>query len=194
MQFFKYSMRTNSPTGIDLGLPSNFARSKVMPACVPLPNVGVAAGGRRWVDLMVTNTSVFLYSEAVVRMVEEEGFRGIEFFPVEIGEIESKLLRAQTPWPRYYVGRTTGRIGAVVTTDEGAAPPFDEATGTYRRRGASLYRGQLLPETWDGSDFFYISSFPSYCFCTARVKAAIEQRKLYNFNFYSEHEPNVFTV
>ena len=187
-------MRTNSPTGIDIDLPESFAWSRQLPARVPLLGVQVAAGGRRWVDLMVTNTSVYLHSEAVVRMVEEEGFTGMEFFPTEISKVESKQLRAQTPWPRYYVGRVTGRIGAVVTTDEGETPPFDEESGTYRRRGASLYRGQLLPETWDGSDFLYISTFPSYCFCTARVKAAIEQRKLYNFNFYSEREPNVFTV
>ena len=194
-EFYQLGNRNTQPTGMSLPLPEDFAWSDKLPALVPLPNVliGVRAA-QRWVDIMTTNTSVYLYSEAVVQMVEKEGFQGMEFFPVEIGGVESPRLCAQLPWPRYYVGRVTGRIKAVVTTDEGELLPFDEVTGMYGPNDGLLKRGQLQPETWDGSDFLYVSTYPSYCFCTARVKEAVEKRKLHNFNFIAPYEPNVFTV
>ena len=195
MQFFQYSIRTTLPTAIGIGLPDDFAWSKQLPARAPLSGVEIAEKGQSWVDIMVTNSpGLYLYSEAVVKMVQEERFRGIDFFQLDISWVESSRLRAQRPWPCYYVGRITGRIGAFITTDKGEPPPSDEVTGLYRRRGATLYRGQLRPEMWDGSDFLYIDTFPSYCFCTSRVRVTVEQRKLRNFNFYSERDPNVFLV
>ena len=189
-------MRTNSPTGTGLMLPSGFARSDKPPTRVPLLDVAVTAGGQRWVDLMVTNTiGLYLYSEAVVRMVEEEGFKGIEFFPVEVSRVEGKQLREQRPWPRYYVGRLTGRIGAVVKL-EGEPLPIDEQTGLYQVVRPGFPKSyHLQTSTWQGSDFLHISNIQgSYHLCTARVKEAIDQRGLYNFNFYSEREPGVIEM
>ena len=191
-------MRTNSPKGIDIDLPDNFAWTKQLPAQVPLPNVAVAAGGRRWVDLMVTNSiGLYLYSEAVVKMVAEEGLQGIEFFPTEIGKVEGKQLREQRPWPRYYVGRVTGRIGAIVSNEEGGEPlPVDEQTGLYRFiKLGGLNCFQLQPESWDGSDFLHVSTVnTAHRLCTERVKAAVERRKLHNFNFIAEQRPGFMVM
>ena len=198
MSFFEYSMRTTLPTGIGLSLPEDFAWSRQRPEQTPLPGVEVAEQARRWVDLMVTNSpGLYLYSEAVVHMVQEEGFGGIEFFAVEVARVESKHLRAQTPWPRYYVGRVTGRIGAIVANEMGGEPlRVDEQTGLYQfSKLGGLEYYQLQPESWDGSDFMHVSTvYTAHRLCTARVKAAVEQRKLRNFNFYSEREPNVLLM
>ena len=196
MQLFYFYSYDPFPTGIGLGLPSNFALSKVIPAQVPLQNVEVAERARRWVDIMTTNTSVFLYSEAVVRMVEEEGFTGIEFFPVEVSKVEGKHLRVQTPWPRYYVGRITGRIGAVVSSARDEPLSFDEKTGMYQPQYLeTIHIFRMNKTEWDQSDFCHVSTFGSlHSFCTPRAKAAIEKRKLHNFNFISEREPDFFRI
>ena len=196
LELFKLDTLEVYPTGMSLLLPSGFTRSNVLPNIVPLPDVVIGRrAARRWVDIMNTNTAICLYSETVVCMVEEEGLRGMEFFPVEIGQVESPHLQAERPWPRYFVGRVTGRIGAIVTTNAGEPLLFDEATGMYRTGDGLLKRGQVQPETWDGSDFMHLSTIPAtHRFCTARVKAAVEKRKLSNFNFYPPYEPDVFAV
>jgi hypothetical protein len=206
MHFFYFRLYMTKPKATNLPLDYSFARSaadiesfldlaRAVDAEASIDEVVVESkNARQWVDIMDTyKIWIHLFSEQVVQMVEEEDFRGIEFFPVQFGRVESRFLRARRPWPKYFVGRVTGRIAADMETYEGEPLAFDEQTGFYKTKGlGGLHRARLRPETWDGSDFMHVSTFyTSHRLCTARVKEAVERRKLSNFNFIAEEAPNI---
>ena len=126
---------------------------------------------RTWPQVVaLVRGEIFLFSERIVNEFTRIESTGIEFFPIEITRISSPVLERKKP-PTYLWGRITVEVAARVFWNGVEVLP-DPQSGRieWKPEFRSPVIVEIDPTSWDGSDFFAISSIShGMRFCSERI-------------------------
>lgn len=149
--------------------------------------------GYEWPDMLCTYehlpAGVFVFSERVVKGLQEAALTGFEPYPVIIDSIETEALQRLAP-PEYFYFHILGRMDIdLEASGLGFLAPcplcgwYDWDSKAARPQPTKYVP---LPETWDGGDFFLLRNLRTgYTFCSEKVLLLAREHRWTNFRFYT---------
>lgn len=189
MKFYSLEERNTLPTAIIYGIKET-QYSEEIPDCTRLvggaAEVELSEQGTKWHDILTTSSqSVKIVSERVVNGIKEAGLTGIDFYPItSINAKPNKRLLDIDP-PNYYWFIITGTVKARLERDDGTPIEFNQDRGIYEfsmKHVGKAKRYVLDMDSWDGSDFIYISTvINAHRFFSERFAELIKKNKWTNF-------------
>ena len=148
----------------------------------------ICRGGREWYDCLSTtyfHKGIYVVSERVAIDIQKEKLVGLSLHEVVFEKSENPRLPVQSA-PVYYWTLFEGQMAAKVYSSEGKLYPFDGESKVYVTDSDSRKSFHLDVGSWDGSDFFFLSTGKwGFRFVSERVVEAAKRRKWTNFSFLS---------
>lgn len=134
-----------------------------------------AMGGRPFDLIWTTYAALFLVSDRVRVLLENEGITGWRTYPVEVTDRGGVLI------PGYHGFAVTGRCGPF---DPSRSQMIIKPAPVPRGRAAPYRRGLFFdPSTWDGSDVFCSENGWLFVVVTQRVRDLFQRQKVRNVRF-----------
>ena len=151
----------------------------------------IKQNSRVWTDLIRTNQfTLLLFSERWVNMANEQGWTGVEFWPIAIRNIDSEYLRAKAHLP-YYWAKILAKVGVNGLPATGSGPQPNPETGRFQRPHDSPCKAWVDSFDGDKTDFFNLSNvWATDIFCSARVRNAVLEHRWTNVDFTHPSEEN----
>ena len=138
----------------------------------------IASGGKKFWDVISTSGVLFVFSEKVVKLLQNNNITGCKFYPITIKGHEDL---------KYYLLTITGKCGPLddskaelIETLSGPEMKIQNTNITIPKQQFSVMKGKSVRlETWDRCDFFLVEN-TLHTLVTERVKDLFKKHRINN--------------
>lgn len=138
----------------------------------------IASGGKKFWDVISTSGVLFVFSEKVVKLIQNNNITGCKFYPITIKGHEDL---------KYYLLTITGKCGPLddskaelIETLDGPAMKIQNTNITIPKQQFSVMKGKSVRlETWDRCDFFLVEN-TLHALVTERVRDLFKKHRINN--------------
>jgi len=138
----------------------------------------IASGSKKFWDVISTSGVLYVFSEKVVKLLQNNNITGCKFYPITIKGHEDL---------KYYLLTITGKCGSLdgskaelIETLSGPATKIQNTNITIPKQRFSVMKGKSVRlETWDGCDFFLVGN-TLHALVTERVRDLFKKHRINN--------------
>lgn len=138
----------------------------------------IASGGKKFWDVISTSGVLYVFSEKVVKLLQNNNITGCKFYPITIKGHEDL---------KYYLLTITGKCGSLddsnaelIETLSGPATKIQNTNIIIPKQQFSVMKGKCVRlETWDGCDFFLVEN-TLHSLVTERVRDLFKKHRINN--------------
>lgn len=155
----------------------------------------ILEGGRKFPEVLGCGAfPLFIVSETVTKVWEEENVTGFSTNPISIADIQSDYLKSQTP-PRYFRIIVNGKCIIDFNKSGYSSTKFCKTCGKINVLNPFDLKGYLMvPGSYSDDDLFRDSfQLPAVNFCTEKILEIARDHQFTNFRFEKMNTPYSFS-